>query len=382
VDRYLGNAKVRARIGNAQDATVRRVANHSSGLPAHGEFFLADDSVRPPSMDETILRFGNLVTIPGEKWEYSNLGYGILGYVISRVSGQSYEDYMREAVFRKLGLDHTSVGIGPGLEKLVAVRYGNDGLPLPFYETSHRGGGSIYSSADDLIRFGMFSLKEHRPEQAPILSDASIDEMQKPTAVSNPEAGTGYGVGWFINDRYRTVAHSGNMPGVDTFLRLIPSEKIAVAVLCNSIDCGAQDVTDRIVQTLLPKWRLAPPTNPSVRPAPFQPSPTLLGRWTGAVSTYKSEIPVVLDVLASGEVQVQLAYQLKMLLNGVTWENNTLSGYMLGNIGIEEGGEAPYLLTFNLKLRGSLLNGPVQAGLQPKHGIGNRVAQWVELKKN
>ena len=64
-------------------------------------------------MDETILRFGNLVSIPGEKFEYSNLGYGILGYAVSRVSGQSYEDYLRDSVFRKLGLTHTSVGIGP-----------------------------------------------------------------------------------------------------------------------------------------------------------------------------------------------------------------------------------------------------------------------------
>jgi hypothetical protein len=71
-----------------------------------------------------------------------------------------------------------------------------------------------------------------------------------------------------------------------------------------------------------------------------------------------------------------------MLLNGVTWQNDTLSGFMLGNIGIEEGDDAPYWLTFNLKMRGNVLNGPVQAGLQPKHSIGNRVAQWVEFNKN
>lgn len=74
VNQYLGNAKLRARVGNADDATVRRVANHSSGLPLHYQFFYEDEPFRPPSMDETILRYGNLVTIPGEKWEYSNLG--------------------------------------------------------------------------------------------------------------------------------------------------------------------------------------------------------------------------------------------------------------------------------------------------------------------
>jgi hypothetical protein len=386
INEYLGNVKVRARLGDADDATVRRVANHSSGLPAHGQFFLEDDPIRPPSMDETIRRFGNLVTIPGEKFEYSNLGYGILGDVISRVSGQPYEEYMRQSVFLKLGLTHTSVGIGPGLEKFVATRYGSDGLPLPFYETDHRGASAIYSSAHDLVRFGMFHLKAHLPDQTPILADASIDEMQRPTATSNPDAGTGSGIGWFINDSfygYRTVAHDGSMAGVATFLRLVPSEKIAVVVLCNSIDCGPQEIVEKILVTLLPKWRTAPASPNSASPAaPFQPPSALVGTWTGGVSTYKGDIPMMLNVLASGEVQVQLSHQLKMLLNGVTWENNTLSGYMLGNIGIEEGDGRPYLLTLNLKLRANLLNGPVQAGLEPKHGIGNRVAQWVELKKN
>src|SRR5579862_5071250 len=110
VNQYLGNAKLRARVGNADDATVRRVANHTSGLPLHYQFFYADEPFRPPSMDETVLRYGNLVTIPGEKWEYSNLGFGILDYVISRVSEEPYDDYMRRSVFLKLGLTHTSVG--------------------------------------------------------------------------------------------------------------------------------------------------------------------------------------------------------------------------------------------------------------------------------
>ena len=111
VNDYLGAARVRGRAGDAALATVRRVANHSSGLPLHYQFFYADEPFRPPSMDETIRRYGNLVTIPGERYEYSNLGYGILDYVISRVSGRPYAEFMREEVFGKLGLTHTSVHV-------------------------------------------------------------------------------------------------------------------------------------------------------------------------------------------------------------------------------------------------------------------------------
>src|SRR5213592_410418 len=122
VNDYLGAAKLRGRAGDAAQATVRRVANHSSGLPLHYQFFYADEPYRPPSMDETILRYGNLVTAPGETYQYSNLGFGILDYVIARVSGRAYEDFMREEVFVKLGLTHTSVGLGPGLGRYEAVR--------------------------------------------------------------------------------------------------------------------------------------------------------------------------------------------------------------------------------------------------------------------
>ncbi len=65
INNYLGDAKLQARVGNASDATVRRVANHSAGLPEHYQFFFADESNRPPSRDETILRYGNLITAAG-----------------------------------------------------------------------------------------------------------------------------------------------------------------------------------------------------------------------------------------------------------------------------------------------------------------------------
>jgi len=383
VNQYLGNAKLRARVGNADDATVRRVANHSSGLPLHYQFFYADEPYRPPSMDETILRYGNLVTIPGEKYEYSNLGFGILDYVIARASGASYEDYMRQSVFLKLGLTHTSVGIGPGLEKFAAARYGQDGLPIPFYDFDHRGASAIYASAHDLVRFALFHLKAHLPDQAAILSDQAIDEMQKATTSTGPRSG--YGIGWATGDHpsgYHVVSHTGGMGGVATNLRLIPSEKLAVVVLSNASTGLPGRVSDEILATLLPKWRSASPSPPPARPGEFRAPPELVGSWTGTLSTYKSEIPLMLRVLESGEVQAKLGSQFRTLLDSPTWENNTLSGRMTGDIGTEDANRRPYYLQLNLKLRAKVLNGPASAISQPGGRVGNALTQWVELKKD
>ncbi len=92
---YLGEAKIKVRLGNPADVTVRRVANHSAGLPLHYQFFYEDEPFRAPSRDETINRYANAVTAPGEKYQYSNLGYGLLDYVIERVSGKSYAMFYR-----------------------------------------------------------------------------------------------------------------------------------------------------------------------------------------------------------------------------------------------------------------------------------------------
>lgn len=384
VNDYLGNAKLRARVGDASQATVRRVANHTSGLPLHYQFFYADEPYQRPSMDETILRYANLVTIPGEKYQYCNLGFGILDHVIARVSGRPYEDFMREEVFQKLGLTHMSVGIGPGLEPFAATRYGEDGLPIPFYDFDHRGASAIFASAHDLVRFGLFHLKSHLPDQQAILTDASLDEMHRQTATSGPKAG--YGIGWATSEApggYHVVSHTGGMGGVATALRLIPSEKLAVVVLCNAGIRLPHRVADEIMAAMLPNFRInrnaeqAAPASPK----PFQPPAELVGTWRGALSTWQADLPFELRVLESGEVHARVGSQLWMLLNDVKWEDGYLSGRMLSDIHTEDANRRPYALHLTLKLRGNVLNGPVSAISLPGRRAGNALTSWLEVKK-
>ena len=256
IDEYLGDVKLEARCGKGEEATVRRVANHSAGLPLHYQFFYVDEPYAPPAMDETIRRYGNLVAPPGERFCYANLGYGLLDYVITRVSGRSFADFMRAEVFVPLGLTRASVGVGPGLEKYQAGRYNPAGARLPLYDFDHPGASAACCSAHDLVRFGMFHLKAHLADQKAILSDASIDAMQVPTVAVGEEVG--YGIGWRILARtfggYRMAEHGGSMGGVRTQLYLVPSEKLAVAVLCNTENDLPEQVRDEILAALLPAY--------------------------------------------------------------------------------------------------------------------------------
>jgi CubicO group peptidase (beta-lactamase class C family) len=382
INEYLGEAKISVRVGNPAEATVRRVANHTAGLPLHYQFFYEDEPYRAPSRDETIRRYGNCVTAPGERYQYSNLGYGILDYAIARVSGRSYADFMREEVFLPLGLTHTSVDIGPGLEKHQAIRYGTDGLPIPFYNFDHPGGSAVYASAHDLVRFGMFHLKAHLPDQKAILKDETIDEMQRATI---DMGNSGYGVGWGTYESaggLRIVTHSGGMGGVSTLLQIYPVEKIAIVVLSNASSNLPGQVAERVEAVLFPGAVRKTGAQNQASPEPvFKPSSELLGVWQGKVHTYREELPFTLVFQPDGDVHARLSAQLRTLLNRVGFRDGYLSGSFMGDIGTEDANRTRYVLSLSLKLRGDVLNGAMTAQSLPGRRVGNALTHWVELKK-
>src|SRR5690606_41100347 len=95
---YLGAAKIHSRTWDASGATVRRVLSHSSGLPLHYEFFYDGEEHAPRNTDQGIERYGVLVSPPGEVYQYSNLGYGILERIVEQVHGGDYAELMQQHV--------------------------------------------------------------------------------------------------------------------------------------------------------------------------------------------------------------------------------------------------------------------------------------------
>ncbi len=387
IDEYLGAAKLTARNGDARDATVRRVANHTAGLPLHYHFFPADEPVRPPPMNETIRRYASLVTAPGERFQYSNLGYGLLDHLIARLAGKSYVDFMRSDVFLPLGMNRSSVGIGPGLEEYAAARYRSGSERLPFYDFDHPGGSAIFASAHDLVRFGFFHLKTRLPDQKAILADETLDEMHRPTATV-PAAGqtSGYGVGWRTDENrsgYVTLGHDGGMDGVSTRLQLVPSAGLVVVVLCNAASDLPRHLADQICAALLPGYQPLEPGSAAQAgpPEPFAPPEDLIGTWTGAVHTYHGELPIRFAFQADGDVHARLGDQLETLLNDACLRDGWLTGRMMGDVGTTDAARRPYVLQADLKQRGAVLNGALIAISPPRVRLGNALSYWAELRK-
>jgi CubicO group peptidase (beta-lactamase class C family) len=397
INNYLGESKLRAWVGNVDEATVRRVANHTSGLPVHFQFFYQDEPYLPPPMGETIRRYGNLVTAPGERFQYSNLGYGILSEVIARLSGKSYADFLREEVFLPLGMLRASVNIGPGLEPFQAQRYASDGVRYPFYDFDHPGASAVYCSAHDLMRFGMFHLKQPLPDQKTILSDETLDEMQVLSVRQNTIEG--YGIGWKIYDGtedHCMIGHGGGMDGVDALLKMVPAAQVVVAILTNS--SGNRELAEQVVvdvlSVLLPTyaekrakgiWQREQEQTGEPE-EDFKPDARLLGQWNGHVHTYEGDIPLMLWFKETGDVHAQLGTQLKTLINETQFKEQYFTGKMMGDIGTRDANRYPHHLHLDLKQREDVFNGAMIAITSREKAPGKRfgvaLSHWVEVRKD
>jgi CubicO group peptidase (beta-lactamase class C family) len=357
---YLDTGKLTGLAGDPSLATVKRVLSHTAGLPLHYQFYYSNQSYPVVSNDETIARYGILVNPPGDVYEYSNLGFGILDHIIARTSGMDYADYMRTEVFLPLGMTRTSVGIGPGLEPFAAQRYDAKQQPIPFYDFDHRGGSAVYSSAHDLVRFGMFHLKDHLSDQKPILTDATLDLMHQPVAPAP------YGLGWGItadNNGYLRYQHTGGMPGVATVLSLYPTVDVAVVVLTNARS-GVGRIADEIAGVVLPKFAETARQRAQASPTPagpFTAPPQLLGEWTGTLRTWESTVPMAITFQSDGAVRARLDGQLVTPVERVSWSGNHLTGRFGGTIPTSDAKRWPHSILLNLRLRNGALSGMASA---------------------
>jgi len=385
VNRYIAPAQLTAHEGEASAATVTHILNHTSGLPVHYSVFYEDEPERqPPPFSESIRRYGILVHPPGAVYQYANFGFALADHIISRVSGRPYAEFMKTEVFLPLGMTHTSVDVGPGLEAFAAVRYDGNGEPVPFYISDHPGASQVYSSAHDLIRFGLFHLGHTLPEQAQIISSESIARMKRESD-PNPDNNR-YGLGWFLAEDehgYDVVWHTGSMRGTNTMLKFVPDEDLAVVVLVNAASELRRKIPNDIIGVLLPDygegWGEAR-DRPSDPTGAFEPGPELIGEWTGHITTYDDTVPITVTIQPDGDIHVDITGQLKTLVDRVRFEDGFLSGTSYGTIPSSDAAAHPHNLSYRMWLAGEVLSGYVTTAFTTERSYGNG-SSYIRLER-
>ena len=384
---YLGEGKLTGY--NPEAATVRRLLTHTAGLPLHWNLIFADEAYKRPDMDETIRRYGVLVSPPGEGFSYSNLGYGILERIIERVSQKSYADFMKSEVFGPLGMSRSAVLLELGPDADVAQRYTQQGKLFPFFDFDHRGASAVYASAHDLVRFGMFHLRNSILDQKQILSPKLIAAMKLERDPKAP--GSNYALGWssYTNSGVRFVSHSGGMFGVGARLTLLPEKNTACVVLTNA-STGMQgtdlwEIEWEILKAVVPGFPEKPALPaPPPAPAPFAPPDSLIGVWQGKVRADGADIPAKLVVEKAGRVRLELAGQESPALTAPTplgslrFRDGVLLAPFMASLKTADTARAPHILLLGVKLRGDKLDGALSAVAMNQRFC---YSHWIELNR-
>ncbi len=381
VEQFLSGIKLTAHEGRSADATVRLVANHTAGLPLHYQFFYVNGTATRPSMAEAIGRYGILAAPPGAQFTYSNLGYGILEEVIERTSRTPFERFMAKEVFRPLGLPRMAIVTGPVTGDSVAERYDARGTPIPWYDFDHRGASAVYSSAHDLVRFGMFHLGNRLADQKAVLSPASLEQMHR--ATSRRSEKVGYGIGWqtFEDDYgFTSLGHSGGMPGVATVLRIYPEADAAVVVLTNSgVGEAASRIAAHVAALVLPtrfadRLREVESRPAETPPSRFTPPAELVGEWAGTVRTWNGSLPMTLAIAADGSTQASIADQPKAAVVNPRLQGGRLSGNFDGTIPTPDANREPGNIVLDLRFHDDRLSGAVSRAAPNGYALSSYVS--------
>jgi len=216
--------------------TIYNVLTHTSGIPSFTGFpDYPTTEWKNTNPTELVARFRDkpLDFEPGTKFTYSNSGYVLLGYLVEKISGQSYADFLQQNIFTPLGMTSTGIDSNAAILPQRAQGYapspkgiqhaGYISMTIPF------SAGALYSTTGDLLKWeqALFGGKVLKPE--------SLAKMTMPFKEN-------YGFGLFIrpNDGHKLITHGGGIEGFNTSLNYYPDDKLTVIVLAN-LNGGAPD---------------------------------------------------------------------------------------------------------------------------------------------
>lgn len=234
--------------------TLGLLSSHRSGLPRMPDNFEPKDQDNPFA-DYTVERlyaFLNGVKLerdPGAGYEYSNVGAGLLGHVLTTKAGKSYDDLLLERITKPVGLTETACQLTPNMKKNLAQGHAA-GEPTSNWDLNESliGAGGIRSTARDMTKF-LAACMGFGNDRMPKLV-AKCVEKTYPTTIPETEVG----LGWHIDKKYGTTAvwHNGGTGGYHSFCGFLPDKKFGIVVLANAED----DIDDIGLHLLKPQSEL------------------------------------------------------------------------------------------------------------------------------
>jgi CubicO group peptidase (beta-lactamase class C family) len=253
--------------------TVRHLLTMSGGLPTDDAWADRQESLSDEQFSQFLKGGFSFDSTPGTQFEYSNLGFAILGRVVANVSGLGYREYVASRLLQPLGLEHTvydSGSVPPDLLVRGHRRVDDDWQPEEFDSPGAFSSiGGLYSSVGDLAEWvgglaGGFPMGDDTSDHHPLVR-ATRREMQQQYRSMPPSARlsstgllhtsvSGYGFGLFVDSDLRwgtVVSHPGGYPGFGSCMCWHPTSGLGVVVLANATYAKVTSVCREALELLL-----------------------------------------------------------------------------------------------------------------------------------
>lgn len=245
ISKHLPWFNLKQKYPEGPDVTIRGLLTHSSGLPRESDYpYWTAPDFDFPSHQEIVERLSLQETLyPAETYfQYSNLGITLAGEIVAEVSGEKYEDYIRNNILNPLGVQDTRTYL-PEEEKGKRLATGYSAMTrkgtrnkLSFFQANGIAPAAGFSSTvNDLGKFASWQFRLLSTGGSEILNVNTLREMQRVHWL-DPDWKTTWGLGFSVWQRKEKtfVSHGGSCPGYRSHLVLEPKSKIAIVFMANA----------------------------------------------------------------------------------------------------------------------------------------------------
>lgn len=242
---YMPEFKLRDLFASER-MTPRDLVSHRSGLPRHDMSWYNANVTRQELFER--LQYLEPTKDFRSLWQYQNLMYMAAGYLVERITGQTWEEFVREHLFVPLDMTTSNFSIIETVEQASNFSHpyqekDDEVKEMPFYGAQGAIGpaGAIVSCIDEMSHWVLMHMNKGKYNDKQIISSSQIAQMHSPQMII-PETGrfaelpyASYALGWFVTP-YRghpMVQHGGNIDGFSSLTSLFPHENVGVVVLTN-----------------------------------------------------------------------------------------------------------------------------------------------------
>jgi len=254
VAKYLP-ADVKVPEQNGRAITLQDLATHTSGLPRLPTNFAPRDPANPYADYSVaqLYQFLSTYTLPrdiGSRYEYSNLGGGLLGYVLARRAGVDYEALVRSRITGPLAMTSTSITLSADQQRRLAVGHNDRLAPVPNWDLpTLAGAGALRSTANDMLTFVAANLGATPSPLVSAMSAMLTD--RRPTGMPGLDVALAWHI--FTRNGDEIIWHNGGTGGYRSFIGFSPRTKVGVVVLSNtSTVAGVDDIGLHVLDARLP----------------------------------------------------------------------------------------------------------------------------------